>query len=624
MIKKYNFDILVIGGGHAGIEAAWIASQFSLNIGLITMPGLPLASAPCNPAIGGVGKGQVVREIDAMGGIMGLLADKSGIQYRTLNESKGYAVHSTRVQVDKELYAKNAEKMICDIENITLFRQKVLRVEKKGEFFKAEVEKGDILQGKKLILTTGTFLNGKLHQGSSQQAGGRVGIQNSVGLNEMISSVKKISRPFKTGTPPRLKKNSVKFSLLKEQKSDGQSLSFHWNHRERERPLPQVSCFLAQTTEKTMKIIRQNKDKSPLFNGQIVGVGPRYCPSIEDKAFRYPQRNRHHIFIEPEGLHLDTVYPSGLSSALPLEIQQQFINTIPGLEKAQIAVAGYAVEYDVLDTSQLTLELEHREIKGLYFAGQVNGTSGYEEAAGQGLVAGANSALALKNKDPLIFKREDSYIGVMIEDLIHAQRDEPYRLFTARSENRLFIREDNSVMRMAPYREKLALKEKVDKYNKEFVQQYIRLQQLCDEYCFKETEKSLTYFAKYNLGPIRHVLLLKNLLKRSTIDPVVTLTRELASMEKSSYSFKSEVVRCVAISMKYRDYIERAKRENSRIHGLAGRAIDWKDLAENSNISNECRQRIGKYGPKTFAQLQKIEGIRPATLAFVAGRIIHL
>ena len=617
MSDQNKFDIVVVGGGHAGLEAAWIASRFQLRVALVSLPNIPLASTPCNPAVGGVGKGQVVREIDAMGGLMGILADRAGIQYRTLNESKGYAVRSTRVQIDKQIYSQVAEEIVEKEVDIHLFRLKVVKIEKEGENFTVCSEDGKLLIGKKLILTTGTFLNGKLHTGKWQRAGGRTGASVSPGLCEILSSVKKLPQRFKTGTPPRLKRSSLNFHSFIEQKSDPEAITFHYGHETKKRILPQMNCFIAHTNEKTLDVIRKNRKNSPLFNGQIVGIGPRYCPSIEDKAFRYPERHRHHIFVEPEGANLETIYPSGLSCALPEEVQREFIATIPGFEEAEILVPGYAVEYDVVDTSELNLTLSHQKIEGLYFAGQVNGTSGYEEAAGQGLVAGMNSALSLLGRESVIFNREDSYIGVMIEDLVYSSRDEPYRLFTARSENRLSIREDNTVSRMSPYRKKLSLAEKVDFYNMKFVDQYGELFERCSEIAFKETGENTSHFETMNYGSLRDKVLMDSLLKRSHIDPVVALKREL---ERSGVaSFMPEVVRSVAISKKYHDYIERAKVENERMGKVSRRHLDWKSLVENSHISTECRQRIGKYRPRTFAQLQGIEGIRPATLAFAAS-----
>ena len=617
MMNQKAFDIIVVGGGHAGVEAAWISSQFPLRVALVSLPDIPLASTPCNPAVGGVGKGQVVREIDAMGGLMGILADRSGIQYRTLNESKGYAVRSTRVQIDKQVYSQTAERMVESRENIHIFRLKVIKIEKKEGFFRIFSEQGECLMGKKLILTTGTFLNGRLHTGKWQRSGGRTGASVSPGLGEILSSVKKLPRRFKTGTPPRLNRSSLDFGAFIEQKSDPTSTTFHFAHGESERIRPQMSCFIAHTNERTLSIIRQNRKNSPLFNGQILGIGPRYCPSIEDKAFRYPERHRHHIFVEPEGADLETIYPSGLSCALPREVQEDFIATIPGFERAEIVVPGYAVEYDVVDTLELDTTLSYRDIEGLYFAGQVNGTSGYEEAAGQGLVAGINSALSCLGRESLVFRREDSYIGVMIEDLVSSSRDEPYRLFTARSENRLSIREDNTVCRMSPYRKRLNLKEKVDSYNMNFVSQYTELFKQCKKMAFKETAENVEHFEQVGYGTLKDKILLDSLLKRSHIDPVSTLNRELVRIGVTA--FMPEVIRAVAISKKYHDYIERAKVDGQRMGRVSRCPLDWKRLVENSHISNECRQRIEKYRPQTFGGLQGIEGIRPATLAFIAN-----
>ena len=438
-----KFDIIVVGGGHAGIEAAYIASQFNLQVAILTIPDVGLGSAPCNPSVGGVGKGQVVRELDALGGLMGILADKAGIQYRTLNESKGFAVQSSRVQIDKDLYSEKAEELIAKTPNITIIREKVISI---SPGFEVKTVARSY-RASKIIMTVGTFLNGKLHTGSEQTFGGRIGVEPSSGLNDLLASIKTRPQRFKTGTPPRLHKDTIDYSKLEEQPSDASVRNFHCLNVPFEREARQVSCYLAHTNAETMEIIRSNRERSPMFNGQINGVGARYCPSIEDKAFRYPEKTSHHVFIEPEGLNLDTVYPSGISSSLPKDVQESYVRSMVGLENAKVEVYGYAVEYDVIDTTELSITLEHQSLPGLYFAGQVNGTSGYEEAAGQGYIAGANASLAILGLNPLILSRHESYIGVMIEDLTSNTRDEPYRLFTARSENRLFIREDNTLTR---------------------------------------------------------------------------------------------------------------------------------------------------------------------------------
>jgi tRNA uridine 5-carboxymethylaminomethyl modification enzyme len=610
-----KFDIIVIGGGHAGIEAAYIASQFNLDIAIITLPEVGLASAPCNPAVGGVGKGQVVRELDALGGLMPILADKSGIQYRILNESKGYAVQSTRVQIDKELYSQNAESFITSIPNIKVIRDRVNNISQHSSGYSVSTEGNSSFYSEKLILTVGTFLGGKLHTGREVTLGGRVNSDPSVSMNEMFSKIKKMPARFKTGTPPRLDKNKIDYSKLEEQESDPRANNFHWRNQNNAREVRQVSCYLTRTNEITMDIIRRNKDESPLFNGQIKGVGARYCPSIEDKAFRYPEKHNHHIFIEPEGLNINTVYPSGISSSLPKDVQEDYVKSINGLEETSIITYGYAVEYDVVDTTDLKLTLEHTQFDGLYFAGQVNGTSGYEEAAGQGYIAGVNAALKLTKKPEFSVSRHDSYIGVMIEDLVSNRRDEPYRLFTARSENRLYLREDNAVLRMAEYRELLNLNDEIDSYQKGFISNYNLLSELLDNSYVNPNERPYRTILKDRILDRR--MSLSELLKQSWIDPIETLS---AILEEFNVSMPRNLLETLAISKKYEGYIQRARQQLLKLKKLEKAQINWRDLADSSNISFECKQRIKDIKPTTFGQLKRIHGIRPATLAVVAGR----
>jgi len=608
-----NVDILIIGGGHAGVEAAQIASQFSnLSIAILSLPNVGLASAPCNPAIGGVGKGQVVRELDVLGGIIGKLADLSGIQFRTLNDSKGYAVQSTRVQIDKDIYSENAEKLIADIDNIKVIKEKVIGIEKSKGGFVVTTE-SSTWNTKKLITTVGTFLNGKMHTGQEQSIGGRIGCDSSSSLGEFFKDIKTISARFKTGTPSRLNKNTIDYSVLVEQPSDNNVRNFHCFSEFSQRTIEQVSCYLAHTNEETMTIIRENKERSPMFNGKINGVGARYCPSIEDKAFRYPDKNIHHVFIEPEGLSINTVYPSGVSSSLPRDVQKQFIQSIKGLEKAEIEIYGYAVEYDVIDTTLLSHCLEHKEIPGLFFAGQINGTSGYEEAAAQGFIAGVNAALDVNGQDDFILDRNTSYIGVMIEDLISNTRDEPYRLFTARNENRLYSREDNSVVRMYPHRESLFLSEPVDRYNKMFVSIYDNLTDLLEENYLSPNDPFLKN-VNYKLPRRMNV---SEFLKQADIDPVKMFRLYLSHLD---LKVPFEVSDCVAISSKYSGYIDKANKHYEKVRKLDDLKLNWKDICNSNNISFECKSRIEVIKPITFGQLKLIEGIRPATLAVVAGQ----
>jgi len=607
-----NFDILIIGGGHAGTEAAYIASQFSqLKIGLITMPGIGIASAPCNPSVGGVGKGQVVREIDALGGITGKLADLAGLQFRTLNESKGFAVQSTRVQIDKIQYSKNAEDILSSLNNLIIIREKISSIKKVNDNFIVSSD-CSTWNTKKLIMTIGTFLNGKMHTGEVTSLGGRDGCESSDGLEELFGNINTLKVRFKTGTPARLNKDSINYALLEEQPSDPAVETFHVLHGTNDRFIDQKSCYLAYTNESTMQIIRDNKERSPMFTGQIKGVGARYCPSIEDKAFRYPDKNKHHVFVEPESHDLNTVYPSGISTSLPKDAQEDMIKTISGLENAKIEVYGYAVEYDVLDTTQLNMALEMKSTPGLFFAGQVNGTSGYEEAAGQGLIAGMNAALSAIGKEYITLPRSESYIGVMIGDLVSNVRDEPYRLFTARSENRLYIREDNSTLRMAKYREKLGLTERIDKYNKEFLSQFEILMDIISKTYIGQEDK---YLINSEINVPRRMSI-SELIRQSSLDPVKTLDSFCLYY---GIKLNKRVVRAVAITAKYDGYINKSSASQAKLSKIETKKIDWEKLIKSENISFECKQRIEKIKPETFGQLSIMEGIRPATLAAVAA-----
>lgn len=613
------YDVIVVGGGHAGIEAAHIASQFQLQVAILTIPGIGLGSAPCNPSVGGVGKGQVVRELDALGGLMGILTDKAGIQFRTLNDSKGFAVQSTRVQIDKERYSLAAEEYIAAIPNIDVIREKVLSVDNTTEGFEVKTTERSY-RTKKLIMTVGTFLNGKMHTGSKQTLGGRVDAEASGGLTDIFAGIRTTPARFKTGTPPRLAKGSIDYSKLEEQPSDESVRNFHCMNKPFGREIQQVSCYLAHTNIETMEVIRANKEKSPMFNGQIKGVGARYCPSIEDKAYRYPDKNIHHVFVEPEGLDIDTMYPSGISSSLPEEVQESYVRSIQGLENAEILVYGYAVEYDVIDTTDLRGTLEHTAIPNLYFAGQVNGTSGYEEAAGQGFIAGANAALSLVGLEPLILNRHESYIGVMIEDLTSNTRDEPYRLFTARSENRLFIREDNSLLRMFPYRSQMMLNLPLDFYQRDFLEQYEVLLNFCDETMIPETHPLMKELSgEGDLQKLSRRMSVTEILRQAWLNPIETLEKVLSS---HGVTLGYDLIRTTAISKKYDGYIKRNESQFEKLKKMDSMKIDWAAIGQSMNISFECKQRINRIKPETFGQLKLIEGIRPATLAVVAAKAL--
>jgi tRNA uridine 5-carboxymethylaminomethyl modification enzyme len=440
--------------------------------------------------------------------------------------------------------------------------------------------------------------------------------ESSASMMELFSSIKMLSARFKTGTPARIKRSSINFEMAEEQVSDDETSNFHWRNFDRTRALPQVSCYLTRTNQKTIDIIAANKESSPMYNGQINAVGARYCPSIEDKAHRYPEKNSHHVFLEPEGLKTDTIYPSGISSSLPEEIQDQFIKTISGLENAEIDCYGYAVEYDVVDTTELNYGLEHKNMPGLYFAGQVNGTSGYEEAAGQGFIAGVNAAFAILGRDLYRIDRFDSYIGVMIEDLITSTRDEPYRLFTARSENRLYIREDNVYQRMAAYRQELGLRADIDLFHVEQSRKWQFLRDFLESYRISRNDQvfDLDIFKDYK--DFSNKIALSELIKWPKIE-ICSALKAITNLY--DLNFDTYTIKSVAVAIKYDGYIKRAETEQKKVRKLDHLKIDWKQLCSSENISFECKQRIMKIQPETFGQLKQMEGIRQATLAAVAG-----
>ena len=601
-----TFDAVVVGGGHAGLEAVnALCMDSTLSVCLLTKKDVPVGSTPCNPAVGGVGKGQLVREIDCMGGLIGKIADKSAIQFRTLNESKGYAVQSTRVQVDKNHYEKVALSFIEELQNLTIEYSSLEGIRHIDNEFILNVSSNKIIKTKKLILTVGTFLAGKLHTGSSQTSGGRVDCDPSLSFSEINSKVKILKKKFKTGTPPRLDKNTIDFSVMDVQPSDPRSNSFHLLHGLNERFIDQVDCYKSHTTKDTIEIILDSKEQSPMFNGQIQGVGPRYCPSIEDKAFRYPDRFEHHIFIEPESLDGDSIYPNGISTSLPREIQEKLLKTVPGLEDAAILVPGYAVEYEVVDTSYLNHSLEYESIPGLYFAGQVNGTSGYEEAAGQGLVAGINCLRSLQGRSEIFFSRENSYLGVLVDDIISNKREEPYRLFTARAENRLSVREDNVIDRLGELRLTLGFRTALDSFIEEYLSQREVLTKLIRAYKpIKEGKRS-----DFTLG---------QMIRSTNLDPIAMISEEL---KLSGVSFDPRVIASVVINEKYQGYIKRDLNEMNNLDKLNSKKIDVEKILSKSSISNECKEIIKQSNPKSFFHLRRLKGLRAATVSSIASEL---
>ena len=602
-------DIIVIGGGHAGCEAAAAAARIGVKTVLITHKFETIGQMSCNPAIGGVGKSHLVKEIDAADGIMARCADKAAIHLKVLNSSKGPAVRATRAQADRELYKKSVQKELKRLENLEIVEGEVTDFDiKNNQIGSVTVGESKILKAQKVILTTGTFLNGKLFTGMDNNEGGRVGDNSSKKLAEKLRNIDFSVGRLKTGTPPRIHKDSINWEILEEQKGDAPRPTISFLSDQSIHP-KQLSCFITRTNEKTHEIIIGDLDRSPMFSGKIEGVGPRYCPSIEDKIFRFKDKKSHQIFIEPEGLNSDLIYPNGISTSLPKDCQEKFVRSIEGFESAQITQYGYAVEYDFFDPRELHETLETRKIKNLYFAGQINGTTGYEEAAAQGLVAGANAALSFLGKDPWTPGREESYLGVLIDDLVTLGTKEPYRMFTSRSEHRLILREDNADQRITEKAYKAGLvsegRYKIfsEKKNK-IIKEKDKLAKL-----FLRPEDEKIYGALKIKEPKSATSFL-DLLKRPDLD-----FHDLAQ----AFSIETpdnDIVFDIETNQRYSGYIKRQMDEIEKMKKNRNAHIPLNfDYSNVKGLSAEITQKLSKVEPKTLAQAWRIPGITPAAIS---------
>ena len=602
-------DVIVIGGGHAGCEAAAAAARIGVKTILVTHKFETIGQMSCNPAIGGVGKSHLVKEIDAADGIMARCADRAAIHLKVLNSSKGPAVRATRAQADRELYKKSVQKELKNLENLEIVEGEVTDFDiQNNQIGSVTVGKGEILKAQKVILTTGTFLNGKLFTGMDNNEGGRVGDNSSKKLAEKLRNIDFSVGRLKTGNPPRIHKNSINWEILEEQKGDVPRPTISFLSDQSIHP-EQVSCFITRTNEKTHEIIIDDLDRSPMFSGKIEGVGPRYCPSIEDKIFRFKDKKSHQIFIEPEGLNSDLIYPNGISTSLPKDCQEKFVRSIEGFESAQITQYGYAVEYDFFDPRELHETLETRKIKNLYFAGQINGTTGYEEAAAQGLVAGANAALSFLGKDPWTPGREESYLGVLIDDLVTLGTKEPYRMFTSRSEHRLILREDNADQRITEKAYKAGLvsdgRYKIfsEKKNK-IIKEKDKLAKL-----FLRPEDDKIY-SKLKIKEPKSATSFLDLLKRPDLD-----FQDLAK----AFSIEApdnDIVFDIETNQRYSGYIKRQMDEIEKMKKNRNAHIPSNfDYSNVKGLSAEITQKLSKVEPKTLAQAWRIPGITPAAIS---------
>ncbi len=591
------YEVIVIGAGHAGCEAAMASARMGARTLMLTMTLDTIGKMSCNPAVGGVAKGQMVREIDALGGEMGKVIDATGIQFRMLNATKGPAVWAPRAQADKVAYQYAMKHRLEKTPNLEVKQGTIedLLVEG-GKVVGVVTKEGIAYRSQTVVITSGTFLRGLLHIGTTHYSGGRAGDQPSVGLSSSLEQLGLKLGRLKTGTPPRINRRSIDYSLTEEQPGDP-GIRFSYDETEMSR-LPQVSCHITYTTPETKAIILANLHRSPMYSGKITGIGTRYCPSIEDKVVRFADKERHQLFLEPEGLTTEEVYVNGISSSLPFDVQMQMLHSIPALRNAEIMRPAYAIEYDYVVSGQMSHSLECRTVEGLFFAGQINGTSGYEEAAGQGLLAGINAACRVLNKPPLILKRSEAYIGVMIDDLVTKGLDEPYRMFTSRAEHRLLLRQDNADLRLRRYGYDLGL------INREQMARVEKKEAVIAE----ETQRLEKIFKQLN-GKGYSMM---QLLCRSEN----TYASLLKEYPESLSDFGEETNFQIELTAKYAGYIDRQQGEIAKLSHVENILISENfDYAATLGLRNEAKQKLMKHQPRNLGQASRISGVSPADIS---------